>query len=177
MGRPMGLGKLTNSGFKRKYRWMFKLEQVVGDSNDGPQYVNALPPTKAARPNLTFKEIEVNHVSETVYFPGKPDWKPVSVTLYDLCMSSKHPVWNWITSYYKPEIDKGNLKFALAQNQTQQLKRTASLELYDGCGDVIETWTYENCYPQMIEFGELDMGQSEVVTCELTLRYDRAYVT
>ena len=53
----------------------------------------------------------------------------------------------------------------------------ATLNLYDGCGKVIETWIFENAWPQNIEFGELDMTSSEVITCDLTLRYDRAYIT
>ena len=52
----------------------------------------------------------------------------------------------------------------------------ASLILYDGCGNKIERWVFENVWPQSAEFGELDMQSSEVVTGDVTLRYDRAYV-
>ena len=29
----------------------------------------------------------------------------------------------------------------------------------------------------MVEFGDLDMGVADVITCEITLRYDRAYIS
>ena len=55
-------------------------------------------------------------------------------------------------------------------------KRDAKLELYDGCGKILETWVYEGIWPQSVEFGDLDMTSSDVITCDLTLRYDRAYI-
>ena len=47
--------------------------------------------------------------------------------------------------------------------------------MYDGCGEILETWTFENVWPNNIEWGELDMSDSSYVTIDLTLRYDRAY--
>jgi hypothetical protein len=55
------------------------------------------------------------------------------------------------------------------------VKSGCYLTLYDGCGEMIEGWVLENVWCQNAEFGELDMQSSEVVTCEVTLRYDRAY--
>jgi hypothetical protein len=56
------------------------------------------------------------------------------------------------------------------------MKERATLEMYNGCGDVLETWVFENAWPQAVEFGDLDMSSSDVVTCDLTIRYDRAYI-
>ena len=47
--------------------------------------------------------------------------------------------------------------------------------MYSGCGDVMEEWVYSNIWPNNIEWGDLDMSNQDVVTVEMTLRYDRAY--
>lgn len=154
-----------NACFKRKNRWLFKIEDVSADG------VSSLPPSKAARPSLSFKEIEVQHLNETVYYPGKPEWKPVTLTLYDLKKNSLNPVFEWLSELYDP---RSNSQYGPSCNGFK--KPQATLELYDGCGTKIETWVFETVWPQAVEFGDLDMSTSELITCDLTLRYDRAYI-
>lgn len=165
MGFDFGLEK-ADSCFKRKHRWLFKIDQVSA------QGTNALPPSKGARPNLSFKEMEAQHLTETVYFPGKPDWKPVNLTLYEIKTNQDHPVFQWIKKIYDPQQDskwKASCDGFIVPN--------ARLEMYDGCGKTIETWVFESVWPQSVEFGDLDMTSSELVVCELTLRYARAYIS
>lgn len=161
----MGLGVLGGQELcvKQKFRWLFFIPQI---SDTG---TNALPPSKGARPGITFKEMEVQHLSETVYYPSKADWKPVSLTLYDIKRTS-NPVFTWLQRCYNPCTGR----FLPSVGNNFKLKGT--LELYNGCGDILERWVYENIYPQSIEFGELEMSNAEVVTVDLTLRYDRAYI-
>src|SRR5581483_11741300 len=54
---------------KRKFRWLFKIPNISASG------INSLPPKSGARPSLQFKEAEVQHLNETVYYPMKPDWK------------------------------------------------------------------------------------------------------
>jgi len=162
MGFDFGLDE-ADTCFKRKFRWLLIIPDVSAEG------INTLPPLRSARPSLSFKEMEAQHVSEVIYFPGKPDWKPINLVLYDI-KKPEHPVYKWIKELYDPEA--GEYKFSCEGFK----KPRATLEMYDGCGKVIETWIYENVWPQNIEFGELDMQQSEYLTCDLTLRYDRAYL-
>jgi phage tail-like protein len=171
----MGMGRLASPDaiFKRKFRWMFYIETPgasdwIGDERQG---ISALPPLKGARPSVEFKDIEVQHVIEDIYLPGKPSWKPINLVLYDICPpSSKHPIWKWILQCYNPE--QGRF-FAILDNG---FKKKCTLELYTGCGTIMETWTFENAWPSQVNFGDLDMSSSEVVTCDITLKYDRAYL-
>lgn len=168
MGRSMGFDfGLSNPStcFKTKFRWLFKITDVSAEG------IYTLPPSRGARPSVSFKEIEVQHTNETIYFPGKPDWKPVNLTLYDLKKYGVHPVFQWLAQIYDPENDS-----AYKPSCNGFKKDEATLELYDGCGNVLETWVFESIWPQAVDFGELNMSESEVVTCDLTLRYDRAYV-
>ena len=162
MGFDFGLEKRATC-YKRKFRWLFSIPGISADDK-----VNSLPPSSASRPNLGFKEMNAQHVTETIYYPSKPDWKPVTLVLYDL-KRQRHPVFEWIKKIYSPEDG--------LWRASDELKETATLELFDGCGGVLETWIFENAWPNDIQFGDLDMGDSEVVTVTMTLRYDRAYLT
>jgi hypothetical protein len=163
MGFDYGLEK-TGLCLMRKFRWLFKIREVCAESG-----TNCLPPLKSARPSLSFKELQAEHLNETLYFPGKPEWKPITLSLYDL-KKNEHPVFKWLKKFYDPK--EGKIKTPT----DNEFMVTATLELYDGCGEVMEKWTYENCWPQAVEFGDLDMGSSEIVTCDITLRYARAYI-
>ena len=78
-------------------------------------------------------------------------------------------MFDWITTLYDPT--EGTWGPACPD-----FKWDAEVRLYDGCGNLIETWIYENAYPQTVEFGELDMVSTDLVTVDMTLRYDRAYI-
>lgn len=164
----VGVGNLASESciFKRKFRWMFT-NDFVGDPGEG---LSVLPPLKGARPSLEFKEIEIQHTIEDISIPGKVVWRPISLTLYEVCPPTDNPIWQWILRYYDPAAGEW---WPFLDNQ---FKVNSYLELYTGCGDVIEKWKFENSWPQQINWQELDMGSSEVVTCEISLRYDRAYL-
>lgn len=164
MGFDFGLEN-PNACFKRKNRWLFKIDGI--SASDG---VYSLPPSKSARPSVSFKEIEAQHITETVYFPGKPEWKPVTLVLYDL-KKNVHPIFEWLADLYDP---RSTSEYNASCDGFKKSK--AILELYDGCGSKIESWIFESIWPQNIEFGDLDMSSSDLITCELTLRYDRAYI-
>jgi hypothetical protein len=180
MAQDMGMGKLgSNICMMRKFRWLFDIKGVSGGGS------NALPPDKGARPSLSFKEIEVQHVNETVYFPGKPDWKPITLTLFDL-KQNNNPIFSWIKEVY--DVCANNIsddkavwatwakKPAPGAPAPRAFKRDGTLKMFDGCGNVMEEWFFKNMWPNNVEWGDLSMDNSEYVTVELTLRYDRAWV-
>lgn len=166
MGRKMGLDfgmEKADSCYKLRFRWLLKIPEISASG------INSLPPVKSARPGIAYKEIVAEHLNETIYFPGKPDFKTLTVTLYDMKRDT-HPIFEWIQRLYNP--CEGDYFTSTDTN----FKLRARLELYDGCGNTLETWVYENIWPVNCEFGELDMGSSEVITADLTMRYDRAFV-
>jgi hypothetical protein len=170
---PMGFdfhdewGDMSAVCFKRKFRWLFVIPDISANGT------GSLPPSKAARPNFSFKEMEAPHLNETIFFPSKPEWKPVNLTLFDIKKETENPIFSWLKRAYNP----ANCSRWYPALDTPSLKvGQAELSLFDGCGQVIETWVFEHAWPQTVEFGDLDMSQSEVLTCDVTLRYDRAYI-
>src|SRR5260221_4896228 len=93
MGLDLGLNS-PNFCPKRKFRWLFMVDQVMG-------VADTLPPLKSARPSLEFKEQMVAHTVEDIYIPVRPEWKPIQLTLYDT--STFNPVFEWIQTLYDPQ--------------------------------------------------------------------------
>lgn len=172
----MGLGILKDAFFKRKFRWLFYVNGVNNDQIIGDGF-NALPPSKASRPNISFKSAQFEHLNETISFPVKPEWKPINITLFDI-KCKLNPIWdNWLNLIYRPKEDKNNYSYPINQGaQNKSFKRDASLKLFDGCGKMIESWIFESAYPEDINFDELNMDENGIVNINLTLKYDRAYI-
>jgi hypothetical protein len=168
MGLQFGLegnGKFC----KRQFRWLFYIPDCVADETAQERGANALPPEKSARPSLSFKEMDVKHLNEDVYYAAKPDWKPITITVYDLEVKP-HPVFNWIKKIYDPKV--GTFK----EPNSPDFIKECRLTLYNGCGLEVETWVFEECWPQQVNFQTLDMGSNGICMCEITLRYFRAYI-
>jgi hypothetical protein len=159
-------GDFSQTVLKRKFRWLFNIENIT-TGNSG------LPCLKASRPKIQFREMQAEHLNETISYPSKPEWQPIQIVLYDRCTGSENPIFTWLKQQYDPS-SCSKWKPCVA---ALSFKTCATLNMLDGCGNILETWLIEHCYPQSIDFGELDMSDSGVVTVDFTLKYDRAYQT
>jgi hypothetical protein len=170
----MGIGVLGGgTHFKRRFRWIFDIPEVTLNESSG-EGAKLLPPEKSARPNLQFKEMSVHHQAEDVYYPAKPDWKTVNLTLYDIAFDP-HPVFKWIKKFYDPQI--GTI-YAPNENKgtPEAFIKTVFVRMYNGCGEMMEEWVWEDTWLQNANFQTLDMGDSGIVMCDITLRYARAFI-
>ena len=191
-GQPMGMGPIgfdPSVRFKRKFRWTFEIIDICGKgktnspttsrANNSPtefsKGVSGRIPASfvklASRPNLTIDEIEINYLNGKTWIPGKGTWETITVTYYDISDDSAaaKPLWDWLATVYN-FTDPVCLNQASARNN---YSGTGILKLYDGCGSTLETWTLKDCWPQAINFGDLDYSASEEVVIELTLRYSQ----
>jgi hypothetical protein len=76
-------------------------------------------------------------------------------------------VFGWIASVYDI-TDSCQLSMGSRQGD---YSGTGLLRLYDGCGQTIEAWLLNQLWPKNVDFGELDMSNSETCDINLTLRY------
>lgn len=172
MGLSHGLQAETLTP-KKTNRWLFSVPSISADMS-----TNALPPKKAARPGIQMKEYEFHHLHESVWFPLKGEWKTINLVLYDI-RCEENVIFDWLARIYDPSQDADDITFSpaltpLSGSDTFKVPN-ATLELYDGCGNVMETWIFENVYPSSIDWGQLDMDTYDLVLVDITLRYDRAY--
>ena len=80
------------------------------------------------------------------------------------------PLYSWITSIHDFQ-DSVNLKNTEKSGWNSQ----AILEMYDGCGTLMEQWTLYSCWIQSINFGDLDYSSTEEATIELQIRYSEVF--
>lgn len=197
----MGIGWASGTTFKRQNRFILNIwgvttgniaptkpgveGEAITKENIGTALRDALSIMiweKASRPSFSFKETEVNHLTETIYFAGRPDWKPLKVTLFDT-MVKLNPVAQWISWVYGITNNKrnfqtntyyGSQEFSRQPEPAKKFKRDVTVTSLDGVGNPLEQWFYYNAWPQEVEFGDFDMTSTDVMRVNLTLRYDRA---
>lgn len=164
----MGLGRIggDNVIMKRKFRWTFSVTRKDGD-------VPASFVKMAKRPSIEIEETEINYLNGKTWIPGKGTWQAIEVTYYDVSVQGggggggNENLWKWLASVYD---------FTEHVDLHQSSKRTCYggeglITLYDGCGSEMEKWTLYDCWPQNVDFGELDYSSSEEVNITVTIRY------
>jgi len=165
MAQNMGITWAFNKIFKRKFRFVFSIPGVVDDG------ISALPPLTAARPSIKFGTMEVIHLTETIYFPTRPTFEPIQLSLYDVQVTS--PVWDWILLLYNPK--EGTYTKTKGKSEFSTYKTHCSLSMLDGCGSTIESWNFDAAYVESANFGNLSMAEADTCMVDISLKYDRAY--
>jgi hypothetical protein len=110
----------------------------------------------------------MHHNQEVARFAGKQDWEPISLTWYD---SEQNPdvsrgIYHWIETV----VNMHSLHVA----HPRFYKKTASLLLLDGAGQATEQWSMMGTWPEVSNWQELDYTSTDLLTMEVTMRYDRA---
>ena len=179
----MGIGPLNNVAFKRKYRWLFSVENIGGDQGFkiSGKYVKT-----AKRPNITIDDgTEINFLNGKTYLPGKATFDAIDFTYYDVAVQGDATVGNllrWVNRVYNFSAPAGGEPTQIAATQRsyaytidgQGYAGTGKLLLLDGCGYALEQWTLVNCWPTKIDFGDLDYKSSEECDITLSIRYSFA---
>jgi len=163
--KPMGIGVIGQPDvvFKRKFRWTFEIFGFCQNENNVvPEHFVKI----ASRPNLTIEETEINHLNAKTWIPGKASWETITVTYIDAAHAEMQTLWNWMASTYD-FTDPVHLKMG----NKRDWDASGVLNLYDGCGVLLEGWQMQHMWPQAINFGDMDYSSSEEATIELTLRY------
>jgi len=179
MATNMGIGKLGLSQglfFKRKFRWTFAVTGINGGAKAvPPDYVKV-----ASRPNISFEETEINYLHGKMYIPGKATFETVSVTYYDVAPVRADTIlylYDWIGSVYdflSNSDTRANPRMSTNASGPGGYGALGTLTMLDGGGQNIEMWQMFDCWPQSVNFGDLDYSSNEEATLELTLRYQFA---
>jgi hypothetical protein len=171
----MGMGSLVDGGtvFKRKFRWGMSINPgCVGVQI--PEYMVKV----AARPNLSIEQTEINSKHGKMWIPGKASWETITVTFYDVFPGSLtsnttgagiSSLYGWIVSTY--DFTSGIMNGLCMGSAIKDYTAVVTLNMYSGCGQVLETWTLLDAWPAAVNWNDLDYSSSEEATIELTLRY------
>ena len=121
----------------------------------------------AARPQITFEEIALDHINVKRYVKGKGDWQTLSVTLYDAIVpSGAQAVMEWIRLSHESVTGR--------DGYSDFYKKDVVINTLGPVGDKIEEWTLKGAWIQTANFGELSFENATPVEIACTLRYDYA---
>ena len=125
----------------------------------------------ANRPQITFEEIELNHINVKRYLKGKGTWEPLEITLYDpIVPSGAQAVMEWVRLHHETVTGRhGKYDF---------YKKEIKFNLLGPVGDKVEEWTLHGAFIQTANFNDLDFANgTDVADISLTLRYDFAVLS
>lgn len=155
----------------KKFQWFFSINNITDSVTSASQ---PLPCIKASRPKLNFREMQAEHLNETITYPSKPEWQSIQISLYQRIIGTfENPIFTWLKLQYDPSPTGCSAWYPCIDPLS--FKPCATLYLYSSCGDIVEEWIFEHVYPQNIDWDELDMAESAVVMVNFTLKYDRAW--
>lgn len=171
MGYNMGIGKLAdrNVTFKRKFRWIFRVEGINGNPSAviPEHYVKA---TK--RPSVEFGTVTLSHLHGDMPMPGRLKFGDTDVTYFDIIDNedSMLNLYNWIGGVYdflSPTGTSLNPRAGSFATGPGGYSATAKLGMLDGCGNGLEQWTMYMCFPTKADFG--DLGYESADSCEISV--------
>jgi hypothetical protein len=110
----------------------------------------------------------MDHQQEKVYYAGKQEWENISLTWYDIEQNPNvsQGLYVWLETVCRLDT--------ISVNHPLHYKKPATLKMVDGGGMTSETWNMYGCWPVSFNWQELDYANDAILTCEATMRYDRA---
>lgn len=183
--------------YMRKNRWVLDFPTLAGMGlvKDAGKSLR-LNCSKAARPKISFEEVEVKRLNGSVYLAGKPKYEPLSVTFYDSVNiafdgnledlpSASNVLEQWRSLIYQPNAGDafgsvGKYKGFVYLHMLRPSPLVADpvgapvFTEGDANNNIAQTWLFQGLFPQNIEYGEVDYGSNEVQEVTVTFRYDRA---
>ena len=119
------------------------------------------------RPQITFDEVQLEHMNVTRYVKGKGRWQTLQITLYDpIVPSAASSVIEWVRLHHESATGR--------DGYSDFYKKNVTFNLLGPVGDIIEKCTLYGTMIQDAAFGDLDFSDSNPVEITLTLRYDYA---
>ncbi len=128
---------------------------------------------EAKRPTVTFGDITVDVYNSKVKLAGKPEWQDMTVKLRD---DASGNVSRLVGEQLQKQFDFMNQASAAAGIDYKFFTRLEMLDGGNGASTpvVLETWEIVGCYLSSVDYGTVNYANNEVVTVDLTIKYDNA---
>ena len=121
----------------------------------------------AARPQITFEEIALDHINVKRYVKGKGDWQALNITLYDpIVPSGAQAVMEWVRLHKESVTGR--------DGYSDFYKKDVTFNVLGPVGDKVEEWTLKGAFIKDANFGEMNWETNEPADITLSLRYDYA---
>ncbi len=161
---------------KRQFRFLLQLSPLES-------YVI----TKVNRPSFEIGESEHKFINHTFYYPGRVTWNEVTFSLVDAVLPDS-------TGILMKMLMASGYRFPQNANVTRTISKAEAVSsvgnvlikvlgsgnplAVDGAAgessEVLETWTLQNPWIKSVTMGDLDYGSDDILSMDVTLRYDWA---
>ena len=141
---------------KIKHRYIMQIDGV-------PAYLVKT----ANRPQITFEEVQLDHMNVRRWVKGKGVWQQMQITLYDpVVPSAAQSIMEWIRLSHESVTGR--------DGYSDFYKKDVTFQVLGPVGDVVEEWKLKGTWVQDAQFGDMDFQSSDPVDITVTLRYDYA---
>jgi len=125
------------------------------------------------RPSVSFGEITIPIYNSNMYLAGRHEWQPLTVNVRD---DASGTVAKLVGSQLQKQMDFFQQASA---SSGQDYKFQTNIEILDGGNGtstpvVLETWECYGCFLQSANYNNLAYGSNEVVTIQMSIRFDNA---
>jgi hypothetical protein len=158
---------------KNRWRVLFTGLGGISGSTSGVPNDLSLQVITHTRPSLSFEEVQLDRYNSRVYVAGKHTFDPATLTIEDdITNRATHAIQSQLEMQQRligvtgPWLNTAPTAFSY--------KFGMQLEMLDGNEAVTESWKYEGCFLQAVNWGDLDYSTGEKVTIDLTVRFDHA---
>lgn len=156
--------------FVNAYSWEPKKQHQFILSIDGPGPGESIPSyliKASAKPSFTNGEVALDYINVQRYVKGKTVWNTIALTLYDAIVpSGAQAVMEWARQHHESLTGR--------DGYSSHYKRNIRIQQLSPLGEVIEEWKLNGAFINESNFGSLDWSTEDVVTIEMTIRYDWA---
>ena len=165
-----GNGPAGNIEVRRTHRWVF--ETLGPFTKNSVQLVLK----SAARPSVSFEEVEMDHNQEKVYLAGKHTWEAITLTWYDVEQDPNvsDEIYKWLSGEHNGKGGPFDELKTMKIGHPKDYKQDATLAMVDGQGDSTEEWKLYQAWPSSVNWNALDYSSTELQLIEVNLRFDRA---
>jgi len=121
----------------------------------------------AAKPNISFDVIDIDHMNLKRKLKGKADWQPIDITMYDpITPSGQQIVMEWVRLSHESLTGR--------DGYSSMYKKDIDLYQLDPLGAKVSSWKLKGAWISSFNPGDNDWGAGEAVEMTVTLTYDYA---
>lgn len=167
LGIPDVTGNTTTLMPKLSYRFRVTF---IGDAFTATPTRNVM---QVSRPSLSHDPVQIDAYNSRIYLLGKHTWEPVQVVLRDDVDSI---VLKEINNQMNRQVDHA-LQSSVKSGSAY--KFSMIVETLDGGNPnpgVLDRFEFAGCYIQTVNYGDMNYGDSNMVTTQMQIRYDNCEI-
>ena len=133
-------------------------------------YIDGIPAflvKKVGRPNVSFGDVNLEHINVKRRLKGKADWQDITAELYDpVTPSGAQAVMEWVRLSHESVTGR--------DGYSDFYKKDLYIRTLGPVGDVVEEWILKGAYCQNANFGSMDWNSDTPAAITMTIVMDYA---